>query len=216
MIKMVAFDFDGTIANTIPMCIEAFQKAMLPYTGYKLTKEEIVQTFGLNEIGMVKMFAGNNWQPALIDFYYYYEKFHERCSVPFPQINDLIEYLKGKGIHVTLITGKGSLSCEISLKKLNMEHNFCKVMTGSEARNNKAESIIAVMDQYAIQKKEFYYVGDAVSDIIACREAGVTCLSAAWWEGVEIEKLKEHNAGFTFDQIAALKSFLEACIETAV
>lgn len=26
MIKMVAFDFDGTIADTIPMCIESFKK----------------------------------------------------------------------------------------------------------------------------------------------------------------------------------------------
>ena len=26
MIKMVAFDFDGTIADTITMCIESFKK----------------------------------------------------------------------------------------------------------------------------------------------------------------------------------------------
>lgn len=54
MIKMVAFDFDGTIADTIPMCIQAFKKAVSPYTGHELTEYEILQTFGLNEIGMLK------------------------------------------------------------------------------------------------------------------------------------------------------------------
>ena len=31
MIKLVAFDLDGTIADTIPMCIEAFKQAVSPY-----------------------------------------------------------------------------------------------------------------------------------------------------------------------------------------
>ncbi|MDS0527673.1 HAD hydrolase-like protein [Clostridium sp. SHJSY1] len=62
MIKMVAFDFDGTIADTIPMCIEAFKKVISPYAGHELTEHEILQTFGLNEIGMVKTFVKINYK----------------------------------------------------------------------------------------------------------------------------------------------------------
>lgn len=36
MIKLVVFDLDGTIADTIPMCIEAFGKAVSPYAGHTL------------------------------------------------------------------------------------------------------------------------------------------------------------------------------------
>lgn len=74
MIKMVSFDFDGTIADTIPMCIEVFEKAISPYAGHKLTEHEILQTFGLNEIGMVKAVVKDNWKSALEDFYLYYEE----------------------------------------------------------------------------------------------------------------------------------------------
>lgn len=49
MIKLVAFDLDGTIGNTLPMCIQAFKKATQPYIGYELSDEEVVHTFGLNE-----------------------------------------------------------------------------------------------------------------------------------------------------------------------
>lgn len=30
MFKMVAFDLDGTIADTIPLCVEAFRKSVSP------------------------------------------------------------------------------------------------------------------------------------------------------------------------------------------
>lgn len=31
MIKLVAFDLDGTIGDTIPMCLKALKKAVTPY-----------------------------------------------------------------------------------------------------------------------------------------------------------------------------------------
>ena len=49
MIKLVAFDLDGTIGDTIPMCIKAFRQAVSPYAGHLLTDREVVETFGLNE-----------------------------------------------------------------------------------------------------------------------------------------------------------------------
>ena len=58
MIKLIAFDLDGTIGETVPMCIRAFEKAVSPYAGRTLSEREITQTFGLNEVGMIKMVAG--------------------------------------------------------------------------------------------------------------------------------------------------------------
>jgi phosphoglycolate phosphatase len=83
-------------------------------------------------------------------------------------------------------------------------------MFGDETRNNKAESIIKLLEKYDVSKDEFYYVGDAPTDIIACREAGVTCLSAAWSDGADIENLKKHNPDYVFYNIASLKTFLES------
>ena len=43
MIKLVAFDLDGTIADTIPMCIEAFKQAVSPYASKILSEDDIVK-----------------------------------------------------------------------------------------------------------------------------------------------------------------------------
>ena len=52
MIKMIGFDLDGTICDSLPLCIQAFKNAVEPYIGHDLTEEEIAQTFGLNEAGI--------------------------------------------------------------------------------------------------------------------------------------------------------------------
>lgn len=210
MIKMVAFDFDGTIADTIPMCIEAYKKAISPYAGHKLTTHEILQTFGLNEIGMVKAVVKDNWESALQDFYFYYEEMHSNCTKPFSEVCDLIKYLKENNVIVALITGKGEKSCYISLKKLGMENYFSDIMVGDERRINKAESILKLLKKYAIKSEEFYYVGDALSDVMACREVSVTCLSAVWSDSVELKELKKINPNFIFNNISSLKRFLES------
>lgn len=94
MIKLIAFDLDGTIGETVPMCIRAFEKAVSPYAGRTLSEREITQTFGLNEVGMIKMVAGEKWQEALHDFYPVYEKMHEECPEPYEGIRELINTLK--------------------------------------------------------------------------------------------------------------------------
>ncbi len=208
MIRMIAFDFDGTIADTIPICMEAFNNAVSPYVGHKLTKQEIIKTFGLNETGMVKSVVKDNWEAALEDFYFYYEKLHVKCMEPFPQIIELIDFLKEKNIIVALITGKGKISCDISLKKLKLEEAFSEIMLGDEGYFNKAESIQKLMNKYSVKSDEFYYVGEAVSDVTACREAGVTCLSAAWSESVNLEQLIKFNPRFIYYDIVKLKDFL--------
>ena len=41
-IKAVIFDLDGTLANTLPLCIRAFREAVSPLIQRPLTDEEII------------------------------------------------------------------------------------------------------------------------------------------------------------------------------
>ena len=49
MIKLVAFDLDGTIGDTIPMCLKALKKAVTPYFNLNVVSvNDILENFGLN------------------------------------------------------------------------------------------------------------------------------------------------------------------------
>lgn len=90
------------------MCIKAFRNSVSPYTDHELSKEEILHTFGLNEIGMVKAVVGRNRESVIEDFYYQYELLYNEVTSVFPGILKLI-------VTATLVTraaGAGELDTE--------------------------------------------------------------------------------------------------------
>lgn len=211
MIKLVAFDLDGTIGNTLPMCIQAFKKATRPYIGHELSDEEVVLTFGLNEEGMIGCVVDEPYrQQALHNFYVIYKNLHqEMCPTPFEGIRELISLLKQKGIIVVLITGKGMNSCDITLKQFNMKTSFTKVITGNAERNIKAEALKGLLHDYHLAANEIVYIGDALSDITECRKANVMCLSAAWSiPQNEVTTLENCNPKNVFYSIPSLSDYL--------
>lgn len=209
MIKLVAFDLDGTIADTVPMCIQAFKKAVTPYSFTRLSEDDVVKTFGLNEEGMIKQVVSEDCEKALDDFYRIYEQMHIICPRPFDKIRELITELKERSIIVPLITGKGQRSCDITLRRFEMETLFDCVLVGSPDKNTKAESIEKLMMNTHLHPIEMVYVGDEYSDITACRKVGIRCLSAAWAASPsKIEQLEKENQGYVFSSIKSLRSFL--------
>lgn len=208
-VKLAAFDLDGTLADTIPMSIESFGLAVSPYAGRTLGREEIIQTFGLNEVGMIKAVVKDCWKEALQNYYMLYEQLHTQCEAPFDGIVPLIERLKARGMIVSLITGKAEKSCRITLKRLGLEALFSDVMTGNEDRNRKSEHILALLEKYGMSKDECVYIGDAASDVAASRKAGVRCLSAAWSASADRESLRKINPGDVYENIADLERALD-------
>ncbi|MDR3366227.1 MAG: HAD family hydrolase [Prevotellaceae bacterium] len=216
MVKLVAFDLDGTIGETISMCIQAFVKAVSPYTDRRISEEEIVRTFGLNEEGMIKAIAGERWRAALADFYAHYRAMHGMCASPFDGIRELIGALKARNVLVALVTGKGKESCEITLEQFGMQSYFDCIETGSPEKNRKAEAFIHLLQKYNLQPDELVYVGDAVSDVSSCREAGIRCLSAAWASSTDASRLEECNKGCVFLTVKAVEEHIMQLVYSAL
>lgn len=208
MIRALAFDLDGTIGETIPLCIRAFRRAVSPFAGHELSDEEIVGTFGLDETGMIRCVAGERWQEALAAFYPVYKAMHVECPHPYPGIRELILRLKARGVCVGLITGKGEESCAITLEQFGMQNLFDFIRTGSEQRPDKARQMRQLLTEYGWRQEELAYVGDALSDADAARQAGIACFSAAWSADARASELQRANPGRVFASVEALQRHL--------
>ena len=176
----------------------SFTCGVSPYTDHELSREEILHTFGLNEIGMVKAIVGQKWESAIEDFYCQYESLHNEVTSVFPGILKLIAFLKKKNITVALITGKGEKSCTITLEKLGLSEIFDEILYGSEISPNKKENMEYLLKKYSISKEKFCYIGDTVQDIKDCQEVGVICFSAAWQESSNADILVKENPNHVF------------------
>lgn len=212
MIKLLAFDFDGTIADTLPVCVEIFREAVSPFAGHRLTDREISDTFGLNEGGMIGAIVQKEQKAALAEYHKLYKAMLPRHPEAFPGISTLLEELRDLGIPLALVTGKGRKSCKMSLQALGLDGLFKRVLCGAEDRPNKAASLQQLLDELELEPAEMFYVGDALSDVLACERAGIVCLSAAWAPGAGLEELREANPGHVFDTVDGLAAFLRTAI----
>lgn len=202
--RIVLFDLDGTIADTLPMCMAAFVKAVEPYLGRVPYTNEIEQAYGLNEEGMIKQIVGRKWSEALHDFYNLYSDMHHMCPLPFDGIRPLIHQLKENGIKTGLVTGKGDYTTSFSLRYWGMQQDFDYIETGSPKKNRKPEAIESILHSNHIAKEDAIYIGDTVSDVISCQAVGIKCLSAAWCKEAQAKELENYNIGNVIYSISDL------------
>jgi len=191
-IKAVIFDLDGTLGNTVPLCVEAFKKSIEPLINRTVSDAEIIATFGPSEEGTIMALVPDFYEKGISSYLYFYESLHDRCPEPFDGVVNLLHFLKDRQIRLAMVTGKGKYSTEISLRKFGLTHFFEKIETGHQSGPRKSEGILAVFNFFDdINKNEMIYVGDAPGDIEACKKVGIPIVAAAWADTAEPEKLKE-------------------------
>lgn len=191
MKRLVLFDMDGTLADTLPLCVEAFGRATEQLTGRRPTETEITDTFGPDETGTMAVLTPGRKEEGVALYHAFCEQLHPvLCPAPFEGIREAIDALRRKHIRVALVTGKGRRAMEISLRALGLCGVFDRTEAGSPTGNDKPACIARTLDAFGIRADEAIYVGDTASDIRSAHAAGLPILSAAWAPGTDAEALK--------------------------
>lgn len=184
MLKAVIFDMDGTLGDTLGLCIEAYRQVTLEYTGRKPEPQEVTRFFGISDRGVLGGLLGMPYDsPNLpIDrFVRIYEEMHPVLSPrPFDGAVQVLCQLKKWGLKLGLVTGKEDYTARPTLHRFGMEGLFDWMGLGTPTHNCKAERLQEAMAFFSLRADEMLYVGDAPSDITQCHSVGVPIVNAAW------------------------------------
>ena len=208
-LKAVLFDLDGTLADTLPLCIEAFRRAVEPATGRSLTDAEIIATFGPSEEGTIRTLAPDRYEESLTAYLDHYERLHENYPAPFDGMVTLLQHLRCRGVRLGLVTGKGPQSTRISLRRFGLEATFEVVETGSPQGPRKAEALQHILSDWKLDARETVYIGDAPSDITAARSVGIPVIAAGWAATTDVSALRELQPDGVAMSVDKLFTFLE-------
>ena len=208
MFKAMLFDLDGTIGDTLPLCIAAFRAAIEPLSGKKLKDADIIATFGPSEEGTIMAFIPDQYDRGVEAYIDNYRKLHDMCPEPFPGMRETLDFLKGRGVFLAMVTGKGRRSADITLERFALGDYFADVGVGDPKGECKALRITEILDKRGIAPADAVYVGDTPSDIMSARKAGVAVFSAAWAGTADIPALEELGPDKIFTSVAEFRRYL--------
>ncbi|GGJ96289.1 pyrophosphatase PpaX [Lentibacillus kapialis] len=208
--KAIVFDFDGTLANTLPICYYAFQNVFREFDNKDLSSEEIKAMFGPSETGIIRENLTNVNKEQAIELYYKkYLESHSNLVNPNKDIDEMIRHLKDNDIKIGIVTGKARRSLDISLKALQMSKLFDVIITGDDVVNPKPhpEGIIKALSLLGVQNNEAMFIGDSDADIQAGNQANVHTVGVQWLPDYQtLEFNTEPNS--SFDSVKQLVDFV--------
>ena len=170
MKKLVIFDLDGTLLNTIADLAQSTNHA-LSVLGYP-THEESAYNFmvgnGINKLFERALPEGEKSEENVLrvrkEFIPYYDVHNADKSRPYPGIPELLEQLQSLGLQIAVASNK----YQAATQKL-IAHYFPKI------------NFVAVFGQReGVTKEEVLYVGDSGVDMQTAINAGVTSCGVTW------------------------------------
>jgi phosphoglycolate phosphatase-like HAD superfamily hydrolase len=209
VLQGVIFDLDGTLADTLDVCIEAFHYAIAEHTGARLSPVEVVALWGPTEEGVLREAVGPEWERSVETFLAEYERLHVAVPEPFPGIRALLEHLATVGIPTAVVTGKGPRSARISLEVLGIDRFFDGVEAGSIDGPVKATKIAHIVERWRVPPETVLYVGDHPQDAIHAHEAGTRAVGAAWAYQTDVDALRRSEPDEFFDSSTEFATWLE-------
>ncbi|WP_025028923.1 HAD family hydrolase [Caldalkalibacillus mannanilyticus] len=193
--KTILFDFDGTLADTLPICFYSFQKVFQKYDNRELSNHDILAMFGPSEIGIIKQNLSNKMfvEQAIEDYYDMYHSKHSELVKPNEGIINMINDLKIKGISLGIVTGKARRSYEISINHLFGLDPFEISITGDDVLYPKPhpEGILKAIKLLDSSIENTLFIGDSDADIKAGIDAGVSTVGVNWLDN-------SHGSIFTY------------------
>lgn len=212
-IKGIIFDLDGTLADTLPLCIKSFQLAFEEITGIKYPESRIIQFFGQTEEGITKSIEPDRWQECFDAYIRIYKENHHLCPAIFDGTREILDFLKENNYKIAMVTGKGKPSADITLDYFGIKNYFEYIETGSAEGVIKDKCITKILNCWQIPANQTAYIGDQPSDITCSKKAGVIPIAVTWASTTNTELLEKENPYKIFSKIEDFKDWLEQITE---
>ncbi len=188
MKKLVIFDLDGTLLNTIADLAQSTNHA-LRTLGYP-THEEAAYNFMVGN-GIDKLFeralpegekSKENVLRVRKEFVPYYDAHNADKSRPYPGIPELLEQLQAQGLQLAVASNKYQAATRKLVARYFPEIRFAAVFGQREGINVKPDPAIVeeILSITGVSKQDVLYVGDSGVDMQTAINAGVASCGVAW------------------------------------
>ncbi len=186
MKKLVIFDLDGTLLNTINDLGNSCNYALkqLGYNELPLSTYPFLVGNGVRRlIQRTLPDANHETEEKLFElFKLHYDEHNTDMTTPYPGILNLLKDLTDNNINIAVASNKYESATIKIISQLFPEIKFSAVLGQIDERNIKPDPsiVFAILNQCPTPKNEVLYVGDSAVDIETARRACVESVGVTW------------------------------------
>lgn len=188
MNKLVIFDLDGTLLNTLPDLAyyvnDACKKFGFPTISMSKVEENVC--YASREFLRRCMGVEDKLDPIINECHAYYSEQYKNSGSPrtelYSGMDKTLITLKEKGYKLVIFTNKTQEQTDVLYNKYLSGFAFDKVLglrEGVVAKPDPTE-IINLMKEYGVDKENTYFVGDGDTDVLASIKAGVKLIAVTY------------------------------------
>ena len=199
MKKLVIFDLDGTLLNTIADLAHSTNYALnkLGYPTHEIEKYNFMVGNGIDKLFERALPEGEKSKENVLrvrkEFVPYYDIHNADDSRPYPGIPELLSYLQDAGIQIAVASNK----YQAATQKL-IDHYFPEI---------HFTAVFDILEVAKVTKEEVLYVGDSGVDMQTAANAGVTVCGVTWGFRPRAE-LEEFSPQYIVDTAEEIKRLI--------
>ena len=176
--QLVIFDFDGTLADSGPWMIEAFNKAALRFDLRQLSRDEIDAMRNKDNRTILREVGIGWWRlPQLAA---YVRRLADESDPPplFEGIASMLRTLHAAGVKLAIVSSNGETTIRRALGAEDAALIDCFACSASLF--GKAAKFKQALKQTGIAAAHTIAIGDETRDIEAARNARIACGAVSW------------------------------------
>jgi pyrophosphatase PpaX len=185
-IRGVIFDMDGTLISTEAVIVHCVNETSRKYLKRSLPAGDAFWTLGPPARNIIEGFANSiprkPVREAIDDYLFCYRNNFPYKAILFPGIPQLLQKLRDSGRPLAVVTAEEKALMEFNLKTLGLKDYFDVLVSRDDVLKPKPdpEGIHRAMRGMKTQSGDSMMIGDAVTDLLAGKNAGVLTGLAKW------------------------------------
>lgn len=187
MYKIVIFDLDGTLANTIDDLADATNVGLTMAGLPTHPVEKYKQMVGSGIVNLVKRAMKPVEDEKVFEivkngFDEYYKEHSIDKTSAYEGTEELLNELSKRGIETAVLSNKPDEFVAKILKKIFPNHNFTYAWGKKPEYKIKPspDALNAILTLTGFSRNECIYVGDSDVDCFTAQNAGVKCCGVSW------------------------------------
>ena len=186
--KLVIFDLDGTLLDTIDDLKEAVNHAMSLRGFPTFTRDEVMAMVGHGARNLMQKALPDGHkdddmvEAAYDDFKAYYTAHIDVHTKPFPGIQNLMATLHHEGVMLAVASNKFQEGTEHLIKEFFPDIPFVAVLGNRPGFPYKPspEIVEEVLNKAGVKKEEAVMVGDSDTDMETAANGGIKSIAVSW------------------------------------